>query len=114
MSVLKEIEKAIQKADIGINPNNDGKVIRLAFPELTEERRKELAKDIRKMGEDAKVAIRSVRRDGIDVARTSQKAGEMTEDELSAAEEKIQKMTDSKIAEIDKMLEEKEKEIMSI
>ena len=114
MSVLKEIEKAIQKADIGINPNNDGKVVRLAFPELTEERRKELAKDIRKMGEDAKVAIRSVRRDGIDVARTSQKAGEMTEDELSAAEEKIQKMTDSKIAEIDKMLEEKEKEIMSI
>ena len=114
MSVLKEIEKAIQKADIGINPNNDGRVIRLAFPELTEERRKELAKDIRKMGEDAKVAIRSVRRDGIDVARTSQKAGEMTEDELSAAEEKIQKMTDSKIAEIDKMLEEKEKEIMSI
>ena len=114
MSVLKEIEKAIQKADIGINPNNDGKVIRLAFPELTEERRKELAKDIRKMGEDAKVAIRSVRRDGIDIARTSQKAGEMTEDELSAAEEKIQKMTDSKIAEIDKMLEEKEKEIMSV
>ena len=114
MNLLKEIEKEILKSDIGINPNNDGKVIRLAFPELTEERRKELAKDIRKMGEDAKVAIRSVRRDGIDVARTSQKAGEMTEDELSAAEEKIQKMTDANIAEIDQILEKKEKEIMTV
>lgn len=113
MSVLKEIEKAIQKADIGINPNNDGKVIRLAFPELTEERRKELAKDIRKMGEDAKVAIRSVRRDGIDVARTSQKQVKWQKMNYLQLK-KNSKMTDSKIAEIDKMLEEKEKEIMSI
>jgi len=114
MSILKEIEKAIQKADIGINPNNDGKVIRLAFPELTEERRKELAKDIRKMGEDSKVAIRAIRRDGIDTAKAAQKAGDMTEDELSSAEDKIQKITDSKIDEIDKLLADKEKEIMSI
>ena len=114
MSILKEIEKAIQKADIGINPNNDGKVIRLAFPELTEERRKELAKDIRKMGEEAKVAIRAIRRDGIDTAKAAQKAGDMTEDELSSAEDKIQKMTDSKIEEIDKLLADKEKEIMSV
>lgn len=114
MSVLKEIEKAIQKADIGINPNNDGKVIRLAFPELTEERRKELAKDIRKMGEDSKVAIRAIRRDGIDTAKAAQKSGDITEDELSAAEDKIQKMTDAKINEIDKLLADKEKEIMSI
>ena len=114
MSVLKEIEKAIQKADIGLNPNNDGKVIRLAFPELTEERRKELAKDIRKMGEDSKVAIRAIRRDGIDTAKAAQKSGDITEDELSAAEDKIQKMTDAKINEIDKLLADKEKEIMSI
>src|SRR5574344_2817225 len=83
LNLLKEIEQSIQKADIGINPNNDGKVIRLAFPELTEERRKELVKDIRKIGEESKVAIRSVRRDGIDIAKLSQKNGEMTEDEES-------------------------------
>ena len=114
MSVLKEIEKAIQKADIGINPNNDGKVIRLAFPELTEERRKELAKDIRKMGEDAKVAIRSVRRDGIDEFKAMQKNSEITEDELKSAETEIQKITDKYIDEIDKILADKEKEIMSV
>lgn len=114
MSVLKEIEKAINLADIGINPNNDGKVIRLVFPELTEERRKELAKQIRKMAEEAKVAVRSIRRDAIDEARTAQKNSELTEDELKQAEDKIQKITDSKIEEIDKILENKEKEIMTV
>lgn len=114
MGVLKEIEKAIQKADIGINPNNDGKVIRLAFPELTEERRKEIVKDIKKMTEEAKIAIRSIRRDGIDMAKTSQKNGEITEDDLSTAENKIQKLTDSKIEEIDRISADKEKEIMSV
>ena len=102
MSMLKEIEKAINLAELGINPMNDGKVIRLTFPELTEERRKSLVKDIRKTAEEAKVAVRSIRRDG------------MTEDELSAAEAKIQKMTDANIAEIDQILEKKEKEIMTV
>ena len=114
MSILKEIEKAILASDIGINPNNDGKVIRLAFPELTEERRKELVKDIKKMAEEAKVAVRSVRRDGIETAKAEQKEGNMTEDELSAAEAKIQKVTDANIAEIDQILEKKEKEIMTV
>jgi ribosome recycling factor len=113
-SVLKEIEKAILASDIGINPNNDGKVIRLAFPELNEERRKELAKDIRKMAEEAKVAIRSIRREGIDKAKAEQKEGIMTEDELKQAEGEIQKITDKNIEEIDKILETKEKEIMSV
>ena len=113
-SVLKEIEKAIIASDIGINPNNDGKVIRLNFPELTEDRRKELAKEIKKTAEEAKVAIRSIRRDGIDEAKKMQKDGEMTEDDQRDAEEKIQKMTDLKIAEIDKVLANKEKEIMNI
>ena len=114
VSVLKEIEKAILASDIGINPNNDGKVIRLAFPELNEERRKEIVKDVRKMAEDAKVAVRSIRREGIDEAKASQKEGEMTEDELKQAENEIQKITDKNIEEIDKILEEKEKEVMSI
>ena len=96
-SILKEIEKAILASDIGINPNNDGKVIRLAFPELTEERRKELAKDIRKIAEDAKVAVRAVRRDGIDEFKAKQKDSEITEDELRTAEADIQKITDQKI-----------------
>ena len=113
-SLLKEIEKEILKSDIGINPNNDGKVIRLAFPELNEERRKELVKDIRKMAEEAKVAIRSIRREGIDIAKAEQKEGTITEDELKQAENEIQKMTDKKIDEIDKILEGKEKEIMSV
>ena len=114
MSVLKDIEKAILASDIGINPNNDGKVIRLAFPELNEERRKEIVKDIRKMSEEAKVAIRSIRREGIDKAKAEQKEAAMTEDELKQAENEIQKMTDKNIEEIDKILEAKEKEIMSI
>ena len=113
-SILKEIEKEILKSDIGINPNNDGKVIRLAFPELNEERRKEIVKDIKKMAEDAKVAIRSIRREGMDIAKAEQKEGTMTEDDLKHAEEEIQKMTDKNIEEIDKILEVKEKEVMSI
>ncbi len=114
ISMLKEIEKAINIAEIGINPNNDGKVIRLAFPELTEERRKDLVKDIRKIAEESKVAIRAIRRDGMDMAKAAQKNNEMTQDDLSAAETKIQKMTDTKIAEIDELLEKKEKEIMTV
>ena len=114
ISLLKEIEKAINIAEIGINPNNDGKVIRLAFPELTEERRKDLVKDIRKIAEESKVAIRAIRRDGMDMAKAAQKNNEMTQDDLTAAETKIQKMTDAKIAEIDELLEKKEKEIMTV
>ena len=113
-SVLKEIEKAILASDIGINPNNDGKVIRLAFPELTEERRKELVKEIKKMAEECKVAVRNSRRDGIDQAKKEQKEGEMTEDELKQAENKIQELTDKAIAEVDKVLANKENEILSI
>ena len=114
VSILKEIEKAILASDIGINPNNDGKVIRLAFPELNEERRKELVKDIKKMAEEAKVAIRSSRRDGIEKAKNEQKEGNITEDELKHDEQEIQKITDERIEEIDKILANKEKEIMSI
>jgi len=110
-SVLKDIEKAIVAADIGLNPNNDGKVIRLAFPELTEERRKDLVKDIKKMAEESKVSVRAIRRDGIDEAKSLQKESLLTEDEEKKAEEQIQKLTDKKIAEIDAMLEKKEKEI---
>ncbi|MCF0125260.1 MAG: ribosome recycling factor [Clostridia bacterium] len=113
-SILKEIEKAILASDIGINPNNDGKVIRLVFPELNEERRKEIVKDIKKMAEEAKVSIRSIRREGIDQAKAEQKEGELTEDELKNAENEIQKITDKNIDEIDEILARKEKEIMSI
>ncbi len=113
-SILKEIEKAILASDIGINPNNDGKVIRLAFPELNEERRKELVKEIRKTAEEAKVAVRSIRRDGIDEFKKKQKDSEITEDDLHTAEEQIQKITDKKIEKIDEVLANKEKEIMSI
>ena len=114
VSVLKDIEKAILASDIGLNPNNDGKVIRLAFPELTEERRKELAKEIRKIAEEAKVAIRAIRRDGKDETKAKQKNSEITEDELKSAETEIQKITDKYIDEIDKILADKEKEIMSV
>ena len=114
LGILKEIEKAILASDIGINPNNDGKVIRLAFPELTEERRKDLVKDIKKMAEEAKVAVRAVRRDGIETAKAEQKEGNMTEDELKQAENEIQKLTDKSVEEIDKILENKEKEVMSV
>ena len=114
VSVLKDIEKAILASDIGINPNNDGKVIRLAFPELTEERRKDLVKDIKKMAEEAKVAVRAVRRDGIDEFKKKQKDSEITEDELKQAEEQIQKLTDKYVEQIDKVADEKEKEIMTL
>lgn len=113
-TILKDIEKAILASDLGLNPNNDGKVIRLNFPELTEERRKDLVKDIKKMAEEARVAIRAIRRDGMEEAKAKQKNGEMTEDDKAREEENIQKLTDKYIAEIDKALENKEKEIMSI
>ncbi|MCL2354969.1 MAG: ribosome recycling factor, partial [Oscillospiraceae bacterium] len=98
----------------GINPNNDGKVIRLAFPELNEEKRREIVKEVKKIGEDSKVAIRAVRRDGMDEVKGKQKNSEISEDELKTAEDKIQKITDSNIAEIDKIIADKEKEVMSI
>ena len=114
ISVLKEIEKAILASDIGLNPNNDGKVIRLNFPELTEERRKDLVKDIRKVAEEARVSVRAIRRDGMDSAKTALKNSEITEDEKAAMEENIQKLTDKYIAQIDKLLEDKEKELMTV
>ena len=114
VSTLKDIEKAINTSDLGINPSNDGKVIRLVFPELTEERRKELAKDVKKKGEDSKVAIRNIRRDGIDAFKKMQKNSEITEDELKSLEDKIQKLTDKYVGEIDKAIELKNKDIMSI
>ena len=113
-SILKEVEKAILEANIGINPNNDGKVIRLIFPELTEERRKELVKDIKKMSEDSKIALRNIRRDGIDDFKAKEKASEITEDDLRNAEEGIQKLTDKYVGLIDNAVDAKEKEIMSI
>ena len=114
MIMLKEIERAILASDVGITPNNDGKVIRLVFPELNEERRKEIVKDVKKMAEESKVAIRSIRRDGIDEFRKQEKESVITEDDLKAAEDQIQKITDKKIEEIDRLLENKEKEVMSI
>ena len=114
LGILKEIEKEILKSDIGINPNNDGKVIRLSFPELNEERRKEIVKNIKKMAEESKIAVRSIRRDGIEEFKKKQKDSEITEDELRIAEEEIQKITDKYIDEIDKILADKEKEIMSV
>ena len=114
VSILKEIEKAILASEIGINPNNDGKVIRLVFPELTEERRKDLVEEIKKYAEDAKVSIRNARRDGIDKAKAMQKDGDITEDELKAAETEIQKITDKYTEEVDKTITAKETEIMSI
>lgn len=113
-SVLKEIEKAILSSDIGINPNNDGKIIRLSFPELNEQRRKDLVKEVKKYAEDAKISIRSIRRDAMDEYKTKQKNSEITEDELRAAETDIQKLTDKEIEMVDKVLENKETEIMSV
>lgn len=113
-SLLKEIEKEIQKSDLGLNPTNDGKIIRLVFPELTEERRKELVKEIKKIAEDSKVAIRSIRRDGIEEFKTKQKNSEITEDDLRDAEDKIQKLTDKYTSEIDTVCAAKEKEVMSV
>lgn len=112
--LLSQIEKAIQAADIGINPQNDGNVIRLTFPELNEQRRKDLCKEVKSLGEDAKVATRNVRRDAMDEAKKAEKNNEMTQDELSDAEDKIQKLTDKYVENIDKVIELKEKEIMEI
>ena len=113
-STLNPIYKAIQASDIGINPTNDGSVIRLVFPPLTEDRRKELVKEIKKMAEDSKVAIRSIRRDSIDKLKKMQKASEITEDDLKDGEDKLQKTTDEFIKEIDKEADKKEKEVMEI
>lgn len=114
VSVLKEIEKAILASDIGINPNNDGKVIRLNFPPLTEERRKELNKSVSKRGEEAKVAVRNIRRDSIEQFKKQKKANEITEDDLKDMEEQIQKMTDKFVKQIDGIIAEKEKEILEV
>ncbi len=114
VSTLKAIEKAIQNSDVGINPTNDGKVLRLVFPQLTEDRRKELCKDIKKMGEEAKVAVRNVRRDTMDKVKAKKKASELTEDEVKEGEKKIQNLTDKFCTEVEKLVSEKEKEIMSI
>ena len=113
-SVLKSIEKAIQTSDIGINPQNDGSVIRLTFPPLTEDRRKELAKEIQKIGENSKVAIRSIRRDCVDKLKAMKKASEITEDDLKDGEKEIQKITDGYIKEVDDLAAAKAKEIMEI
>ena len=113
-SLVKAIEKAILTSDLGINPTNDGKVIRLIFPELTEERRKELAKTLHKKSEDAKVNVRGVRRDAMDFFKKAQKNSEITEDDLKGLEDDIQKLTDAKIKEIDNICAAKEKDIMSI
>ena len=113
-SLIKEIEKAIMTSDIGINPSNDGSVIRLVFPELTEDRRKELAKDVKKKAEDAKVAVRNIRRDGNDALKKLGKSSEVSEDEVKQLEEQLQKLTDKYVKEIDVLMEAKSKEIMTV
>ena len=113
-SLIKAIEKAIMTSDLGINPTNDGSTIRLVFPELTEERRKELVKDVKKKGENAKVAVRNIRRDANETFKKQNKANEISEDDQKDLETKIQKMTDKYIADIDKAVEEKTKEIMTV
>ena len=113
-SVLKGIEKAIQTSDLGINPQNDGRVIRLVFPQLTEERRKELAKQVRKYGEEAKVATRNIRRDAMDKIKKQQKNGDITEDDQKDLEKELQKLTDDNIKEVDRLTDAKEKELFAI
>ncbi|MGN0328281.1 MAG: ribosome recycling factor [Lachnospira sp.] len=113
-SLIKEIEKAILVSELGITPNNDGKAIRLVFPELTEERRKELAKEVKKKGDNAKVAVRNVRRDANDQIKKQNKAGEISDDEAKNAEDEIQKLTDKYVAAIDKAIEEKSEEILTV
>lgn len=112
--MLGALEKAIQKSDLGINPSNDGRLIRLVFPELTEERRKELVKVVRKKGEDAKVAVRSIRRDAVESGKKAKKDGELTEDDQKQLEDKIQKQTDAAIKDIDAAVAAKEKEILAV
>lgn len=113
-SVLKEIERAINESDLGINPANDGSVIRLVIPALTEETRRELAKDVKKVGENAKVAIRNIRRDAMDEAKKQEKNKEITEDELKVLEKDIQKVTDDAVKHIDQMTANKEKELLEV
>lgn len=113
-SSLKAIEKAIQTSDLGINPTNDGRVIRLLFPQLTEERRKELVKQVSKYGEEAKVAVRNIRRDAMEVFKTQKKKSEITEDDLKDIEKNLQKLTDEYIKEIEKIADKKEKELCEI
>lgn len=113
-SMIKEIEKAIMNSDLGVTPNNDGKSVIINFPELTEERRKDLVKDIKKKGEAAKVAIRNIRRDANDALKKMNKASEISEDELKTNEDKVQKLTDKYIADIDKAIETKSKEILTV
>ena len=113
-SLLKQIEKAIQTSELGINPQNDGRVIRLVFPQLTEERRKDLTKQVRKYAEDAKVAVRNIRRDAVDYVKKAQKKGELTEDDQKKAEKDIQDLTDKYIKKVDEMCAKKEKELMEI
>ncbi len=113
-NMVREIEKAIQTSDLGINPTNDGKVIRLTFPELTEERRKDLAKDVKKKGENAKVAVRNIRRDANDSLKKMSKSNDVSEDEIKQLEEEVQKLTDKYIAKVDKSVEEKTKEILTV
>ena len=113
-SLVKEIEKAIMTSDLGINPTNDGKVIRLVFPELTEERRQEIAKDIKKKGESAKVAVRNIRRDANDAFKKLSKSADISEDEIKELEDGVQKLTDKYIAQIDKAVDEKNKEILTV
>jgi len=113
-SIIKQIEKAIQASDLGINPSSDGKVVRIVFPELTEDRRKELTKDVKKKGEDAKVAIRNVRRDAIDAFKKMEKKSEITEDDYAILEKDTQKLTDKFIADIDKVVENKNKDILTV
>ncbi|MDO4312566.1 MAG: ribosome recycling factor [Eubacteriales bacterium] len=112
--MIKAIEKAINMSDIGINPTNDGQVIRLVFPELTEDRRKELAKDVKKKGEQAKVAVRNIRRDGNDALKKLKKSSEISEDEIKDMETELQKTTDKYIKEVDKAVEAKSKEVMTV
>ena len=113
-SLIKGIEKAILTSDLGLNPSNDGKVIRLVFPELTEERRKELVKDVKKKGEGAKVAVRNIRRDAMDLAKKLEKSSEMTEDDLTRATKDIQELTDHMCEKIDSSVEAKNKELMTV
>ena len=113
-SVLRGIEKAIQTSDLGINPQNDGKALRIVFPPLTEDRRKEIVKELSKMAEETKVSVRNVRRDAVEKVKAMKKNGELTEDDLKKAEKKIQDLTDKYVKEIDSMADKKQKEVMSI
>ena len=112
--MIKVIEKAIQTSDLGINPADDGSVIRLVFPEMTEARRKELAKDVKKKGDNAKVAVRNIRRDAMDAFKKQEKAGDLTEDDRKQAEDKMQKLTDKYVDKIDKEVDSKTKDILTV